>query len=220
MFIILITKMENPQLNRGAFIVIEGIDRSGKTTQSKLLVDKLCSHGISSTRICFPDRSTAIGKVIHEYLVGNIELTSKAIHLLFSANRWEVMKSIEEFLLKGITVVCDRYAYSGVAYTVATGNASLEWCKHPDKGLIKPDILIYFYSDPAALATRAEYGNEKYDNIDFQRKVKEQFSIIIEPPYFSYDALLSKEELSKIILYDVLNNIKNTPERINHNLWM
>jgi dTMP kinase len=48
-----------------------------------------------------------------------IELDDHAIHLLFSANRWECAKLIRDLIESGKNVVCDRYAFSGVAYTVA-----------------------------------------------------------------------------------------------------
>lgn len=49
---------------------------------------------------------------------------------------------IEETLENGNHIVCDRYAYSGVAFSTAKG-MSLDWCKSCDNGLPKPDIVIY-----------------------------------------------------------------------------
>lgn len=77
---------------RGAFIVIEGLDRSGKSTQAAILQSRL-QRGEQSARavlIKFPDRTTAIGKMIDAYLRSQSELDDHAIHLLFSANRWEL----------------------------------------------------------------------------------------------------------------------------------
>lgn len=83
----------------------------------------------------FPDRTTPIGKMINDFLTQKIELSHQAIHLLFSANRWEKSKFIEETLEKGTHIVCDRYWYSGAAYSSAKG-LDFEWCLTPDKGLI------------------------------------------------------------------------------------
>jgi dTMP kinase len=66
-----------------------------------------------------------------------------AVHLLFSANRWEAVKSLKTRLNAGETLVCDRYAFSGVAFTAAKGTLDLEWCKNPDRGLPAPDAVIY-----------------------------------------------------------------------------
>ena len=46
-------------------------------------------------------------------------MSHEAVHLLFALNRWEMKTSILEMLNSGTHVVCDRYAYSGVAYSVA-----------------------------------------------------------------------------------------------------
>ena len=75
---------------RGAFILFEGVDRSGKTTQCKRLVEHLKSQDTPVEFMRFPDRTTAIGKMINSYLTGAAELDDHAVHLLFAANRWEV----------------------------------------------------------------------------------------------------------------------------------
>lgn len=71
-------------MRRGVFIVVEGLDRSGKTTQCDLL-----SKHFDAVSMNFPDRSTEIGKSINEYLRNKSDLNDYSIHLLFSANRWE-----------------------------------------------------------------------------------------------------------------------------------
>uniref|UniRef100_A0A1B6LJ93 dTMP kinase n=1 Tax=Graphocephala atropunctata TaxID=36148 RepID=A0A1B6LJ93_9HEMI len=102
---------------RGALIVIEGCDRSGKTTQCKKIVASLKSTSIPAEYMNFPDRSTAIGKIINGYLTKREEICDEAIHLLFSANRWELVSKIRSLLQQGTTVVVDRYCYSGVAFS-------------------------------------------------------------------------------------------------------
>ena len=76
------------------------------------------------------------------------------MHLLFSANRWEAVKSLKARLNSGETLVCDRYAFSGVAFTAAKGTLDLEWCKNPDRGLPAPDAVIYL--DVASVSSPAE----------------------------------------------------------------
>ena len=112
--------------NRGAFVVLEGIDRSGKTTQCKLLWQRLIQAGIAATCWRFPNRTTATGRIINEYLQqSQMQLDDHAIHLLFSANRWEVAQNLARTLYNGTTVICDRYAYSGVAFSSAKGGATI-----------------------------------------------------------------------------------------------
>jgi dTMP kinase len=136
--------------SRGAFIVLEGVDRCGKTTQCGLLLEQLLAEGIPAVAKRFPDRTTSVGKMINQYLTGGNDLEDHAIHLLFSANRWEGASQLEYHLIqKGETVICDRYAYSGVAFTSAKprenkgGPLSFEWCQSPDIGLPAPDAVIF-----------------------------------------------------------------------------
>jgi len=75
--------------SRGAFILFEGVDRCGKTTQAKRLAEALSSSGKGSAFMRFPDRDTAIGAQLNAYLTSAAELDDHAVHLLFSANRWE-----------------------------------------------------------------------------------------------------------------------------------
>lgn len=105
-------------MERGALIVMEGLDRSGKSTQCKKLVESLEQRNIPAKFMNFPDRTTFIGKVINEYLRNkNCPLNNQTIHLLFSANRWENLEKMENLLREGVTLIIDRYSYSGIAYS-------------------------------------------------------------------------------------------------------
>jgi dTMP kinase len=152
------------------FYVLEGIDRSGKTTQAKLLVEYLQHQGRTVKHICFPDRTTPIGQMLDQYLKSGVELDKHACHLLFSTNRWECQKLIRETLAAGVDVVCDRYWYSGVAYSVANG-LDLDWCLSADAGLIVPDKVFFLNIRPQATTERAEYGQERYEKLEFQQQV-------------------------------------------------
>ena len=68
---------------------------------------------------------------------------NEAVHLLFSMNRWEMKRQLVDVLQSGQDVVCDRYAYSGVAYSVAKG-LDFQWCLGADRGLVLPDLVLYF----------------------------------------------------------------------------
>jgi dTMP kinase len=136
---------------RGAFILLEGVDRCGKTTQCQLLLNRLLAAGLAAAAMRFPDRTTATGSVINQYLQQSTDVDDRSIHLLFAANRWEAASALTRHLSAGTTVVCDRYAYSGVAFSAAkvvssTNNKpllDLEWCQAPDRGLPAPDCVIF-----------------------------------------------------------------------------
>lgn len=123
-------------------------------------VELLKSKGIATQCTNFPDRSTSIGSLINAYLTNAQELSDQVIHLLFSSNRWERVKGIRNDLLAGTTIICDRYAYSGVAYSVAKG-LDFDWCCAPDRGLPRPDAVFYLRSKPEELQARGGYGEER-----------------------------------------------------------
>jgi dTMP kinase len=112
-----------------------------------------------------------------------IELKDEAIHLLFSANRWDLVPEIKDALARGESIVVDRYAYSGIAFSAAKG-MDLEWCRAPDVGLPKPDAVIYLNLDKKIASQRGDYGQERYENVDFQEKVKDVFWKLKEDSYW------------------------------------
>jgi dTMP kinase len=158
---------------RGAFIVLEGVDRCGKSTQAARLTEAL---GAEFMR--FPDRTTAIGAMINSYLAQGLDIDDRAVHLLFSANRWEAKSRIEELLTEGRSIVCDRYAYSGVAFSGAKDGLSVDWCMSSDRGLPRPDVVIYLDLPIEQAMLRGEYGAERYEKEDFQRKVDANFKAL------------------------------------------
>jgi dTMP kinase len=74
---------------RGALVVLEGLDRSGKTSQCARLLSFLKGKGYNAEGWRFPDRATSVGQMISSYLANDSQLDDRTIHLLFSANRWE-----------------------------------------------------------------------------------------------------------------------------------
>jgi dTMP kinase len=162
-----------PAPNRGLFFVFEGLDRSGKSTQSKLLTSKLEKAGPVKW-MCFPNRATAVGTLIDMYLRNMVELPDETVHQLFSANRWESVHSLVDELNRGTSVVCDRYAFSGVAYSAAKG-LDLAWCQAPDVGLPVPDAVFFLHVDESVGASRANFGDERYENANMQARVRNEF---------------------------------------------
>ncbi|KAL8729774.1 MAG: hypothetical protein Q9166_004497 [cf. Caloplaca sp. 2 TL-2023] len=192
---------------RGALIVIEGLDRAGKSTQCRELFQRLQKDGRPAKHMRFPaDRSTPIGKSIDSYLKGETQQEDHVIHLLFSANRWEAAASIKDYISHGITVVIDRYYYSGTVYSAAKNNEglSLEWAIQPDIGLPKPDLCIFLDVSPADAAARGGFGDERYETSEVQRRVRGLFGELLQRPenkeMVSVDAGRSVEEVHKTII--------------------
>ena len=103
------------------------------------------------------------------------------IHLLFSANRWEAAGQIRALIEEGITVVIDRYYYSGIVYSAAKGrpDLTLEWARQPEIGLPRPDVCLFLDITPEAAVKRKGYGGEKYETDVMQTKVRELFHELI-----------------------------------------
>lgn len=72
----------------------------------------------------FPDRKTECGALINSFLTNSQEFNDETIHLLFTINRWEAKKKMENLLKLGTTLIVDRYSYSGVAFSAAKGKLS------------------------------------------------------------------------------------------------
>ncbi|KAK0238408.1 thymidylate kinase-domain-containing protein [Armillaria nabsnona] len=206
---------------RGAFIVIEGLDRSGKTTQTADLREKLAASGNAVKLHKFPDRTTSIGKMIDSYLQSKSELDDHAIHLLFSANRWELASTIEGLLESGTTVLCDRYAFSGIAFSASKG-LPYEWCRSPDIGLPAPDLVLFLDITPEKARERGGYGNERYEKEEMQRRVREQYKRIESEnivQWATIDAGREKEQIAA----DIWAHVKPLVDGIDHavaKLWI
>ncbi|TVV45416.1 dTMP kinase [Thalassolituus sp. C2-1] len=140
----------------GRLIAIEGIDGSGKGTQSQMLVSSLNKSGFKAKLYSFPAYdSTFFGKEIGAFLRGEYGQLN-AVHpklaaLLFASDRLELKKCIEEDLANGFYVICDRYVGSNVAHQAAKlKDADFEdfatWVQTLEYeifGLPRPDKVIF-----------------------------------------------------------------------------
>lgn len=145
----------NLAVAKGKVIVIEGTDKAGKTTQSRLLLEALKVSGKVCVVLDFPDYTTPIGMEIRAFLDGRRDYPAEAKHLLFSANRWEKKKEIESMVENGTLVIMNRYWQSNLAYGTANG-MDANWLLRLDKGLPKEDLVIALLVNPAISSKRAE----------------------------------------------------------------
>ena len=140
---------------RGKIIVIEGTDKAGKTSQSRMLAETLKVSGKVCVILDFPDYTTPIGMEIKAFLEVKRDYLPEVKHLLFSANRWEKKKEIESMLENGTIIVMNRYWQSNLVYGVANG-MDINWLLRLDKGLPKEDIVLVILVNPNISAKRAE----------------------------------------------------------------
>ncbi|MBA0732282.1 hypothetical protein Gogos_016385, partial [Gossypium gossypioides] len=172
--------------SRGALVFFEGLDRSGKTSQCGRLVSYLEGLGHSVELWRFPDRTTSVGQMISAYLTNKSQLDDHTIHLLFHANRWEKRSMMETNLKAGTTLIVDRYSYSGVAFSTAKG-LDFEWCKKA--------------------AERGGYGGERYEQLEFQRKVAQHYKLLKDSSWKIVDACQTLDDVEKQVKEIVLQHI-------------
>ncbi|XP_031728817.1 thymidylate kinase [Anarrhichthys ocellatus] len=207
---------------RGALIVLEGMDKAGKTTQCNRLVQALQQSGRPAEMMRFPDRTTTIGQLISAYLEKKSDLEDHTVHLLFSANRWELVPLMKKKLAQGITLVVDRYAFSGVAFTSAKPGFCLDWCMKPDVGLPKPDLVMFLQLSPAEAALRGQFGEERYETSVFQRAVQQKFEQLKKDTSVNWqviDASQSVEDVHENIITHSLNTVNAAQNRPLGELW-
>lgn len=206
--------------SRGAFIVIEGLDRAGKSTQCSLLAKALKEKSHPVKEMKFPDRTTIIGRMIDSYLNNTRDIDDHSIHLLFSANRWEFSKTMEEQLLNGVTLIVDRYAYSGVAYSCAKPGMDSEWCKQSDVGLPQPDLVMFLELSAEDALRRSGYGEERYEKKEFQSRVSKNFLKLQDDKYWKViNAGRAVETVHQDILSLAESVLKDVKEKDIAKLW-
>jgi dTMP kinase len=115
--------------------------------------------------------------MISSYLASSSSLSDHTIHLLFSANRWELASDIRAAIAEGITVIVDRYIYSGVVYSVAKDNPALtlSWARAPEVGLPRPDVVFFLEIGVEEARKRGGFGEERYEKVEMQKRVRELF---------------------------------------------
>jgi dTMP kinase len=147
-------------MGKGKIIVIEGSDKAGKGTQSRLLVDALKLSGKVCVIIDFPDYTTPIGAEIRAFLDGKRNYPNELKHILFSANRWEKKREIESMVDNGTIIIINRYYQSNLAYGISNG-LNINWLLNLDKGLPKEDLVIVLEVSSKMLyqRTAAEYND-------------------------------------------------------------
>lgn len=193
---------------KGAFICIEGLDGSGKTTQAKMLAKRLRkSHNAVYT--AEPSQGK-IGAFIRERcLYGEKRLSSAVEALLFAADRIEhVETEVLPALKQGKLVISDRYLYSSLAYQGAAG-LSLEWIEKINEHALRPDLAVFIDVDPKTAIQRLKPNKSVMENMETQQKVREIYLKFVEKGNLTrINGNQSKKEVAQE-LYAVVKDFLN-----------
>ena len=167
--------------SRPLFIVFDGMDGTGKTTQMKLLASRLEAAGIPVVLTAEPTDSED-GRRLRRALGGKEPASNSRLAALFLLDRIGHNEEIARYLAEGKTVLCDRYYYSSLAYQ-GVGDA-FDWVA--DMNLRCPDIrhpdgCIVLDMDPTVSMARIHAGRdaealEIYETVEKQQKIRERFA--------------------------------------------
>jgi dTMP kinase len=162
---------------RRAFICIEGIDASGKTTQAHRLVRNLRRRGLDVVYTTEPSTGE-IGKLIRDHVLNRKKRVPVAVEaLLFAADRVDhVDKEIKPALQKGKIVICDRYVYSTLAYQGAA-DLDLNWIEQINQFALVPDLALFLDVSLEVVIERMQSKSEKsvMETLQNQRRVCEVY---------------------------------------------
>lgn len=189
----------------GAFIVVEGIDGSGKTTVCRAAAEALCARGIDAVVTAEPTHE-GIGAFIRSGDAGSISQLAES--LLFTADRVEHTAAIRRTVADGRVVICDRYYASTIAYQSsrlggdAVGMEDLMALS--ERFVQEPDAVILLDMDPRASMDRVGSRGEeesKFENLAFQEQVRARYLELADRfGYEVVDASRSRED----VLADVM----------------
>ena len=202
-------------MKKGKFIVFEGIDGAGKTTQIQLLAKRLRESGVDVDVSAEPTTNES-GKALRRALSGQDKKSYCEMAAMFVLDRIGHNYEIRELVDAGKTVISDRYYYSSLAYQ---GKATdYNWVRTmnidcPD--IRRPDVCIYLDLTPEESLKRISNGRESveiYENLEKLTEVRASFYYTIEDlrkageQIFIVDASRSIEEISDEI-FNIVSNI-------------
>jgi dTMP kinase len=163
---------------RAPFIVIEGLDGAGTTTQAQRLVEALRSAG-KAAHFSREPSDGPIGTLIRQALTRRLvradgrRLTPETMALLFAADRVDHLASeIEPLRGRGTWVVCDRYVLSSIAYQGQ--EVDREFVRAINSAIPPPDLTLFLRVKPETALARRQgrpMGDELYEALETQRRV-------------------------------------------------
>jgi len=195
------------------YIAIEGIDGSGKTTIANLLYNELSKKYNKIILMKEPydkDLSKKIKEIILKEHEKNLDY-GYLLALLFTADRSIKNIDLKKYLNGGYIIISDRSIYSSFSYQILYEGIDIEWLKCISKYIIKPDITFVLDIDPKIAMERINSRGKSltsYENIEFLKKVRENFLKLKE--IFPEDNIIyiNGEEKPEDILNKILNIIE------------
>ena len=223
----------NVKMKKGKFIVIEGTDGSGKTTQTEALIRRLKKEGVSSESLRFPQyEKNLFGSLIRECLDGKhgdfISMDPKIASVLYAADRFETISKIKKWIDEGKVIIADRYASSnqihqgGKIKDERERSKFLDWLgamEYDTLGVIKPDVVLYldvpYEISQELISNRVGIKDHADSNFEYLKNSKEagKYMLSREKFWAKIDCapkgkLLSIDEISEVVWKKVSEVLK------------
>lgn len=155
---------------RGKFIVLEGLDGAGLSTQSVLLENHLKLRGLK-TMLTKEPTNGLLGGIIKASLKGEWKTSYKSLQLLFCADRAHHLENeIEPALLDGRIVISDRYLFSTLAYGYAS-NVNYKWLRYINLNFRLPDLAILLDVTADTSLSRISGGRSNLELFEHKEKL-------------------------------------------------
>lgn len=210
---------------RGKFIVLEGIDGSGKRTQLEMIARAFSSRAIAFTQVSFPRYDGFFGKMVARFLNGEFgPLESVDPHfsaLLYAEDRRESRSALESDLAAGKALIADRYiasnlAHQGARVPPAKRREFLAWLKELEYRVyeLPPEDLVIYLRVPAEEAHRLVGEKAKRKYTELRRDLQEADLTHLRIASEVYDELARQPNWVKIECYDEQAQALRVPEAI------
>lgn len=214
---------------RGKFIVLEGIDGSGKRTQLELLAGALKRRGAGLELISFPNYSGFFGKLAARFLNGEFgpleDVDAHFSALLYAGDRLESKPAIEAHLAAGRLVLADRYIGSNLAHQGARVPHEkraefIAWLKQLEYGIyaLPAEDLVLYLRVPAADAHRLVGQKASRDYTHLRRDIQEANLAHLEAASEVYEQLAMQPNWLVVDCLDAATGNLRTPEDIHRNI--
>ncbi len=209
---------------RGKLVVFEGIDSSGKATQQRFLIDSLRAKGLEVEALDFPRYSEFFGSLVGRYLAGEFgkinDLPVEFTALLYSIDRYQLKKQIEQKLAEGTILVANRYVFSNIAFQSEKFHEEKEkkdfwqWLECVESRMPKAD-LVFLLDLPVSTAVSLMRGKDREKSYrgGKERDLHESNYAFLERVRKNY-LLLANEKKNWVIIDSVSNGALRQKEEI------
>ncbi len=196
----------------GRFLVFEGIDGSGKSTQIQRIHDRLTQNK-QSVVATFEPTDGPVGSLIRKMLSGSVETDQLTIASLFAADRTDHLvnreNGVKAMVDQGKVVLCDRYYFSSYAYHAQY--MDMDWVIQANSlnaKILRPTATLFIDVDPQVCLERIKANRESldmYEKIDILKRVRENY-------FLAFERLKDQEKV-------IIINGNESPARVEDNIW-